>query len=263
MSYTPKTKEILDFYYKKYNTTEFIKDDPISIPHRFSKKEDIEISAFWTSVIAWGRRNMIMKNATRLFDLMDNAPYDFIVNHQEKDREKFLDFKHRTFQPTDTMYFLEFLQWYYRNDESLENAFSDYLKPEDNSIEPALVGFHNLFFSLKDAPHRTKKHIPTPLRKSTCKKLNMFLRWMVRKDDNGVDFGIWKNIKPSQLMIPIDVHVDRIARQLGLLTRKQRDWKAVEEVTANLKLYDADDPVKYDFALFGYGVMESKGKLTK
>ncbi len=255
-----KTKEILDFYYKKYNTIEFIKDDPISIPHRFSTKQDIEISAFWTSVIAWGRRNMIMKNATRLFDLMDNAPYDFIINHEEKDREKFLDFKHRTFQPTDTLYFLEFLQWYYRNNESLENAFSNYLKPDDNSIESALVGFHNLFFSLEDAPHRTKKHIPTPLRKSTCKKLNMFLRWMVRKDDNGVDFGIWKSIKPSQLMIPIDVHVDRIARQLGLLTRKQRDWKAVEEITANLKLYDADDPVKYDFALFGYGVMESKGR---
>jgi len=253
-----QVKEILEYYYKKYNTIDFIKDDPISIPHKFSKKQDIEISAFWTSVIAWGRRNMIMKNANKLFDLMDNAPYDFIVNHEEKDRERFLDFKHRTFQPTDTLYFLEFLQWYYKNNDSLETAFSDHLNKTDENIESALVGFHNLFFSLDDAPHRTKKHIPTPIRKSTCKKLNMFLRWMVRKDENGVDFGIWNNINTSQLMIPIDVHVERIARNLGLLSRKQRDWKAVIELTNNLKNIDSSDPIKYDFALFGYGVMESK-----
>lgn len=253
-----QVKEILEFYYKKYNTIDFIKDDPISIPHKYLKKQDIEISAFWTSVIAWGRRNMIMKNANRLFDLMDNAPYDFIINHEEKDRERFLDFKHRTFQPTDTLYFLEFLQWYYKNNDSLENAFTDSLNEDDLNIEPALIGFHNLFFSLEDAPHRTKKHIPTPVRKSTCKKLNMFLRWMVRKDKNGVDFGIWDNIKTSQLMIPIDVHVERIARNLGLLSRKQRDWKAVVELTNNLREIDEKDPIKYDFALFGYGVMESK-----
>jgi len=251
-----QVKEILEFYYKKYNTLNFIEDDPISIPHKFTKKQDIEISAFWTSVIAWGRRNMIMKNANRLFDLMDNSPYDFIVNHEEKDREKFLDFKHRTFQPTDTIYFLEFLQWYYRNNESLEKAFSNNMKSNDDNVEPALIGFHNLFFSLEDAPHRTRKHIPTPIRKSTCKKLNMFLRWMVRKDDNGVDFGIWNEIKASQLMIPIDVHVDKIARNLGLLTRKQRDWQAVIELTNNLKKIDSNDPIKYDFALFGYGVSE-------
>jgi len=249
-------KEILDKYYIKYNNPDFIANDPISIPHRFSLKQDIEITAFWTSMIAWGRRNMIIKNATRLFELMDNSPYDFIVNHKEKDRKRFLDFKHRTFQPTDTLYFLEFLQWYYRHNESLETAFSQWIKPDDENIKPALTGFHNLFFSLVNAPERTKKHVATPERKSTCKRLNMFLRWMVRKDDNGVDFGLWNKIKPAQLMIPVDVHVDRISRHLGLLTRKQRDWLAVEEITSNLKKIDPDDPVKYDFALFGIGVME-------
>ncbi|HEB62139.1 MAG TPA: TIGR02757 family protein [Bacteroidetes bacterium] len=249
-------KEILDKYYIKYNNPDFIANDPISIPHRFSLKQDIEITAFWTSMIAWGRRNMIIKNATRLFELMDNSPYDFIVNHKEKDRKRFLDFKHRTFQPTDTLYFLEFLQWYYRHNESLETAFSQWIKPDVENIKTALTGFHDLFFSLKDAPDRTKKHVATPERKSTCKRLNMFLRWMVRKDDNGVDFGLWKEIHPAQLMIPIDVHVDRISRHLGLLTRKQRDWLAVEEITSNLKKIDSDDPVKYDFALFGIGVME-------
>lgn len=248
--------EILEEYYHKFNTPDFIKDDPISIPHSYSLKQDIEITAFWTSVIAWGRRNMIIKNANRLFDLMDNAPYDFIVNHVEKDRKRFLDFKHRTFQPTDTLYFLEFLQWYYKKNDSLESAFSQFITKDDENIKPAFIGFHDLFFSLEHAPHRTKKHIPTPLRKSTCKKLNMFLRWMVRDDDKGVDFGLWKDINTSQLMIPIDVHVERIAKKLGLLDRKQRDWTAVEELTTNLKKYDPNDPAKYDFSLFGIGVKE-------
>ena len=251
-------KEILEKYYKKYNNPDFIKDDPISIPHQYSLKQDIEITAFWTSVIAWGRRNMIINNAKKLFALMDNSPYDFIVNHEEKDRKRFLDFKHRTFQPTDTLYFLEFLQWYYRQNDTLETAFSQGMNSDDENIKSGLINFHNLFFSLENAPGRTKKHVATPERKSTCKRLNMFLRWMVRKDNNGVDFGLWQEIKPSQLMIPIDVHVDRISRQLGLLTRKQRDWQAVEEITSNLKKFDPDDPVKYDFALFGIGVMEGK-----
>ena len=249
-------KEILEEYYNKFNTPDFIKDDPISIPHSYSLQQDIEITAFWTSVIAWGRRNMIINNATRLFDLMDNAPYDFIVNHEEKDRKRFLDFKHRTFQPTDTLYFLEFLQWYYQNHDSLQSAFSQFITNDDENIKPALIGFSDLFFSLEDAPHRTKKHIPTPLRKSTCKKLNMFLRWMVRDDDKGVDFGIWKDINPSQLMIPIDVHVERVAKKLGLLKRKQRDWTAVEELTKSLKSFDPTDPAKYDFSLFGIGVKD-------
>ena len=247
-------KEILEKYHKKYNNIDFIKNDPVSIPHSFDKKQDIEISAFWTSVIAWGRREMIIKNAKRLFALMDNAPYDFVLNHEEKDRKKFLEFKHRTFQPTDTLYFLEFLQWYYRQYDSLEYAFTQHLSPADKNVEKALAGFHELFFSLEVAPHRTRKHIPTPKRNSTCKRLNMFLRWMVRHDNIGVDFGIWKDIQPAQLLIPVDVHVERVARTLGLLQRKQRDWKAVLELTENLKHFDPNDPVKYDYALFGLGV---------
>ena len=258
MIFNPEIKETLEYYYNKYNTRDFIKNDPISIPHRFELKKDIEIAAFMTSVIAWGRRSMIINNATRLMNLMGNSPYDFIVNHKEEDRKAFLDFKHRTFQVTDTLYFLEFLQWHYRNNDSLENSF---LINQDISvfdIKKSLENFHDLFFSLDSAPHRTKKHIPTPVRKSTCKRLNMFLRWMVRCDNSGVDFGIWKNIKPAHLMIPIDVHVERYARKFGLLERKQRDWQAVEELTANLRLYDNEDPVKYDFALFGIGVMEGE-----
>jgi uncharacterized protein (TIGR02757 family) len=263
MLYNPHIQETLEYYYRKYNTRDFIKNDPISIPHRFKLKQDIEIAAFMTSAITWGRRSMIINNATRLMDLMDNAPYDFIVNHEEHERKKFLNFKHRTFQTTDTLYFLEFLQWYYQNNDSLENAFLTMKDDGDIDMKYSLEKFHEHFFSLDSAQHRTKKHIPTPARKSTCKRLNMFLRWMVRNDDNGVDFGLWKNISPAHLMIPIDVHVERHARKFGLLERKQRDWQAVEELTANLKLYDNDDPVKYDFALFGIGVMERENGLLK
>jgi uncharacterized protein (TIGR02757 family) len=211
-----------------------------------------------TSVIAWGRRSMIINNANRIMELMDNSPYDFIINHNEEDRRRFLNFKHRTFQVTDTLYFLELLQWYYRKFDSLEQGFLIEQDITAFDMKKSLQKFHDLFFSLDTAPHRTKKHIPTPVRKSTCKRLNMFLRWMVRKDDRGVDFGLWKNINPADLMIPIDVHVERYARKFGLLERKQLDWQAVEELTANLKLYDPEDPVKYDFALFGIGVMEGE-----
>ena len=251
-----KLKLILDKAVNRFNKPDFITDDPISIPHRFSKLQDIEITAFWVSMLAWGQRKTIINSSNRLIGLMDGAPYDFILNHEEQDRARFAEFKHRTFQYTDTLYFLEFLQWYYKNNDSLENAFSRHLQAKDIHIGTALMGFHDLFFSLPDAPKRTRKHIATPARKSSCKRLNMFLRWMVRKDDKGVDFGLWNTIKPSQLMIPLDVHVERIATRLGLLTRTQRDWKAVEELTANLRLMDAGDPVKYDFALFGIGVLE-------
>ncbi|MGE5355437.1 MAG: TIGR02757 family protein [Deltaproteobacteria bacterium] len=260
MIYNSQIKEKLDFYHDKYNREEFIKGDPISIPHLFTKIQDIEIAALLTSVIAWGRRTMIINNASKLMDLMDNSPFEFIINHLESDRKRFLDFKHRTFQTTDILYFLEFLQWYYQNNVTLENAFLAGKNDAGFEMKLSLEKFHNLFFSMDTAPHRTKKHIPTPVRKSTCKRLNMFLRWMVRNDDRGVDFGLWKKIKPSELMIPIDVHVERYARKFGLLERKQRDWQAVEELTSNLRLYDPDDPVKYDFALFGIGVMEGENE---
>ena len=249
-------KALLDECVAKYNQPHFIENDPIGIPHRFSKKQDIEITAFWTAMLAWGQRKTIVNKASVLFGLMDNAPFDFIKNHREKDRKRFLHFKHRTFQPTDTLYFLEFLQWFYSHYHSLEEAFLKNFNPSDEHIGNALIGFRHLFFSLPNAPKRTHKHIASPITKSTCKRLNMFLRWMVRQDKNGVDFGIWKNIKPAQLLMPLDVHVDRMARKFHLLERKQTDWPAVLELTKNLRNFDADDPVKYDFALFGLGVLE-------
>jgi len=248
-------KDFLDEKVDLYNRPQFIKDDPIQIPHRFTKLQDVEIMGFWTAVLAWGQRKTIINKANELVELMDGAPHDFMVNHSEKDRKRFLDFKHRTFQATDTLYFLEFLQHFYKNNNTLETAFSQFINENDETIEKAFIGFHDLFFSLDVAPQRTRKHIATPARKSTCKRLNMFLRWMVRNDDKGVDFGLWKAIKPSQLLIPLDVHVERVGRRLGVLTRKQRDWKAVLELTENLRQYDPEDPVKYDFALFGMGVV--------
>ena len=249
-------KSYLDSCVKKFNTPDFIENDPISIPHQFSRKQDIEIMGFWVSMLAWGQRKTIINKANELIQLMDGAPYDFIINHEEKDRKAFLNFKHRTFQAIDTLYFLEFFQDFYKKNDSLESAFSNHLISKSDNIEVALKGFHEHFFSLPDAPHRTRKHVSTPVRNSACKRLNMFLRWMVRQDKKGVDFGIWKNIKPSQLLMPLDVHVDRVARRLGLLNRKQTDWKSVIELTNNLKQFDAKDPVKYDFALFGVGVLE-------
>ncbi len=242
-------KRFLNKQVKRINKPDFILDDPISIPKAYTHKQDIEITAFWTSMLAWGQRVTIINKSKELFALMDNAPHDFILNHKEKDRARFSQFKHRTFQYIDTLYFLDFLQRYYKEHDSLEEAFVEHKGMREN-----LSAFHEGFFEAEHAPQRTRKHIATPARKSTCKRLNMFMRWMVRSDATGVDFGIWKQLKPAQLMIPLDVHVERVARQLGLLARKQRDWTAVEELTDNLKQLDAKDPVKYDFALFGLGV---------
>ncbi len=249
-------KDYLDACVERYNVPDFIENDPIGIAHRFSKLQDIEIIGFWVSMLAWGQRKSIINSALRLCELMDNAPHDFILNHQEIDRKRFLDFKHRTFQATDTLYFLTFFQQHYQQNESLETAFSQWLSPEDIHVEKALIGFHRQFFNLEDAPQRTRKHIATPERKSTCKRLNMFLRWMVRDDGKGVDFGLWKNIKPSQLLMPLDVHVERHARRFGLIQREKTDWLTVLELTENLREFDANDPVKYDFALFGLGVAQ-------
>lgn len=248
-------KEFLDHKVENYNQPSFIENDPITIPHQFSKLQDIEIMGFWSSMLAWGQRKTIINKSNELIQLMDGAPYDFILNHLEIDRKRFLNFKHRTFQPTDTLYFLEFFQHYYQNNDSLEVAFTQSIKPQDIHVGNALKGFHELFFSLPNAPYRTKKHVATPIRKSTCKRLNMFLRWMVRKDNKGVDFGLWNTIKPAQLLMPLDVHVDKVARKLNLLDRKQTDWKTVLELTEKLRQFDKNDPVKYDFALFGLGVL--------
>lgn len=248
-------QQYLDEVVGRCNRPDFISSDPISIPHQFTRLQDIEIMGFWVAMLAWGQRVTIINKANELIQLMDGAPYEFIIQHEEKDRERFASFKHRTFQYTDTLYFLEFFQQYYRRHHSLEDAFSRHLMPEDDTVEKALLGFHELFFSLEHAPKRTRKHVSTPARKSTCKRLNMFLRWMVREDDQGVDFGLWKSIGASRLLMPLDVHVDRVARKHGLITRKQTDWKTVLELTENLRAFDPEDPVKYDFALFGLGVL--------
>ncbi len=245
---------LLESKYKEYNTPAFISDDPIGVVHQFHLQQDIEIAAFFAATIAWGNRKSIVTSATRLMDLMDNTPYDFILNHHEKDLKRFVDYKHRTFNATDVLYFIEFFKQHYTKHKTLEAAF---IQPESqNSLFEMLSNFHRYFFSLEVAPHRTRKHVATPQRGSTCKRLNMFLRWMVRKDKSGVDFGLWKKINPSQLLIPLDVHVERTARKLGLIQRKQTDWKTVVELTENLKQFDPKDPVKYDFALFGLSVLD-------
>lgn len=247
-------KEFLDLKVQQYNRTNFIEHDPILIPHLFTLKQDIEIAGFFSSTLAWGQRKTIVSKCKELMGLMDNAPYDFMRNHSEQDLKALLHFKHRTFNATDLLYYTRFFNWFYSEYDSLEHGFI--LSPEDETVEKALINFHNLFFSLEDYPERTKKHLATPERKSTCKRLVMFLRWMVRTDRNGVDFGIWKSISPRQLVCPCDVHVDRVARKLGLIKRKQTDWLTALELTKNLKRLSPTDPVQYDFALFGLGIEE-------
>ena len=272
-------KAFLDAKVDQYNRPDFITNDPIVIPHSFTRKQDIEIMGFWAAILAWGQRVTIINKCRQLIDLMDGAPYDFIMNHEEPDLKKLLQFKHRTFNDVDTLYFISFFRYHYERHESLEDAFipPDPLKgeyedgPQDLKtsappsggwgvkVESALNHFRTYFFSLPDYPHRTKKHISSPLQKSTCKRLNMFLRWMVRDDDKGVDFGIWNKIKPADLICPCDLHVDRVARSLKLITRKQTDWQTAMELTEKLREFDPADPVKYDFALFGLGIEEKFG----
>jgi uncharacterized protein (TIGR02757 family) len=250
----PALKAFLDEKTEKFNQRGFIEFDPVSIPHSFSKKQDIEISGLFAAVLAWGQRKTIVRKCQELMEQMDNAPYDFIRNHSDTDLKRFMDFRHRTFNPTDALYFIESLRSLYKQHVSLEDMF--FTSPADETVENGLVKFNQAFFSLPDFPHRTKKHLPTPERKSTCKRINMYLRWMVRSDDKGVDFGIWKKIKSSQLICPCDLHVDRVARRLKIIKRKQTDWLTALELTANLRKMDPIDPVKYDFALFGLGVEE-------
>jgi uncharacterized protein (TIGR02757 family) len=245
-------QEFLDRKVEEYNQHSFIKNDPISIPRSFTKKQDIEIAGFFAAVFSWGNRTTIINKSKELMQLMDNAPYDFCLDHSPKKLKRLISFKHRTFSTTDLLYFIEFFKWHYSKHKSLEIAFIQH----GNTVEEMLTGFHHYFFSLEHVPARTKKHIATPERRSSCKRLNMYLRWMVRKDDMGVDFGIWKNISPSQLICPIDLHVARVARRFDILKRKQTDWQAALELTEYLRTLDENDPVKYDFALFGLGVME-------
>lgn len=268
-------KEFLEEKVDKYNRIDFIQSDPISIPHQFIKKEDIEIAGFLTATIAWGQRVTIINNANRLMKLMDNSPFDFVLNAKEKDFKRFVDFKHRTFNGIDAVFFMKSLQNIYRQHGGLQNAFglnSTKSPIEEMNLLNSIASFRDLFFSISH-PARTGKHVSNPSENSSAKRLCMYLRWMIRTDNRGVDFGLWSNASidkgnkkedflkinhpvSAYLMCPLDVHSGNVARKLGLLKRTQNDWKAVEELTNNLRKFDASDPVKYDFALFGLGVFE-------
>lgn len=288
-------KELLDQKVEEFNRPEFIELDPILIPHGFHLKQDKEISGFFAAMLAWGQRKTIINKCRELMDRMDGAPYAFVREASEGDLKRLLGFKHRTFNDTDLLYFVEFLRKHYASFDSLEDAFligwharpfradfatagvdSDWQLSKSASpvcfagelerseaadgaglftMDTALTGFREYFFSLPDFPLRTRKHISSPAQKSTCKRLNMYLRWMVRRDMNGVDFGLWRRLSPAALIIPYDVHVDRVARSLGLVDRRQRDWRTAVELTETLRQFDPKDPVKYDFALFGMGVI--------
>lgn len=246
-------KDFLDTKADQYNTLKFIESDPIQIPHLFSNKQDIEISAFLTATIAWGNRKSIINNAKRLMLLLDNAPFDFVLNHKPVDLKKLQPFVHRTFNGDDCIQFIKSLKYVYNNYNGLEALFANYAEPK--SLQNAISKFKSIFFEI-DHLKRTEKHVSDPLKNSAAKRINMFLRWMVRQDNTGVDFGIWQQLSSSQLSCPLDVHSGNVARKLGLLKRKQNDGKALAELDKNLRAIDALDPVKYDFALFGLGVFE-------
>ena len=246
-------KDFLDAKVEQYNNLKFIESDPIQIPHQFSKKEDIEISGFLSATIAWGNRKSIINNANRMMMLLEYSPYDFVMNHSESDLEKLESFVHRTFNGLDFITFIKGLQHIYKSHDGLETVFSKYTEKE--SLQNAIHSFKGLFFEIEHL-QRTQKHISDPLKNSAAKRINMFLRWMARKDAAGVDFGIWKSISPAHLSCPLDVHSGNVARKLGLLKRKQNDGKALMELDVSLRELDIEDPVKYDFALFGLGVFE-------
>src|SRR6266700_269952 len=220
----PSLKEFLERKADEYNQPAFITDDPVSVPHLFTTTQDIEIAGFFAAIFAWGNRTTIIRKSKELMQLMDMAPYQFVLHHTAKDLKKLMSFKHRTFNTTDLLYFIAFLKYHYSRYNSLEPAFTQGMGTSDANIEKGLTGFYNYFFSLEDVPRRTKKHIANPAKKSTCKRINMYLRWMVRHDNKGVDFGIWKNISPAQLICTIDVHVGRVAHRFNILQRKQVDW---------------------------------------
>lgn len=246
-------KEFLDEKAALYNNPNFIESDPIQIPHGFSLKEDIEIAGFLTATIAWGNRKMIINNSKKMMDLMGNSPYDFVMNHKDYHLENLETFVHRTFNGNDFKTFIKALQNLYQNHGGLETFFTN--KQEDLSMQPAISAFKKYFFEV-DHLQRTTKHISDPMQGSAAKRINMYLRWMVRQDNNGVDFGLWKNISTAALSCPLDVHSGNVARKLGLLIRKQNDGKALLELDTELRKLDKNDPVKYDFALFGLGVFE-------
>lgn len=246
-------KDFLDQKVIQYNTPDFIDSDPIQIPHLFSQKEDIEIAGFLTATIAWGNRKMLISNSHKLMQIMGNSPYDFVMHHTDNHLEKLSNFVHRTFNAIDAVTFIKALQYIYKNNPDLESIFSKHI--EANSTQKSISEFKKTFFEIPHLP-RTQKHISDPQNGSAAKRINMYLRWMVRKDAAGVDLGIWNSIPTSALSCPLDVHSGNVARKLGLLSRNKNDAKALLELDTNLRKLDANDPVKYDYALFGLGVFE-------
>ncbi|WP_299116722.1 TIGR02757 family protein [uncultured Winogradskyella sp.] len=246
-------KDFLDNKVELYNNPRFIESDPIQVPHQFSKKEDIEIIGFLTATIAWGNRKSIITNAKRMANLLDHSPFEFVMQHQDSDLEQLQSFVHRTFNDYDFIQFITSLRHIYITHNGLEAVFAKYA--ETNSLQNSIHKFKQHFFEIEHL-ERSKKHVSDPLKNSAAKRINMFLRWMIRNDNNGVDFGIWKSLSPRQLSCPLDVHSGNVARKLGLLKRKQNDGKALAELDKNLRKLDVNDPVKYDFALFGLGVFE-------
>lgn len=246
-------KDFLDEKVQLYNHPKFIESDPIQIPHLYSSKEDIEIAGFLVATISWGNRKMIINNSQKLMIKLGNSPYDFVMNHNEADLEKLINFVHRTFNGNDCITFIKGLKHIYQNHGGLESVFSKNIKT--NTLQQNISNFKSIFFEIEHH-YRTQKHISDPMNNSAAKRINMFLRWMVRNDNVGVDLGIWKSISPAQLSCPLDVHSGNVARKLGLLTRKQNDAKALYELDSSLQNLDKNDPVKYDFALFGLGVFE-------
>lgn len=246
-------KSFLDEKVELYNNFNFIESDPVQIPHLFQQKEDIEIAGFLSATIAWGNRKMIIQNSHKMMNLMGNSPFDFVMSHSQMDLDKLENFVHRTFNGIDFYTFIKGLQHIYRNHGGLEGVFSKDYKTEN--LQRNISEFKKVFFEI-DHQYRTQKHISDPMNNSAAKRINMFLRWMVRQDKKGVDLGIWTNISPSLLSCPLDVHSGNVARKLGLLTRKQNDGKALAELDLALRNLDKNDPVKYDFALFGLGVFE-------
>lgn len=245
-------KELLDALSERYNNPSFIEEDPVSIPHRFSLREDIEISGFLSATIAWGNRRSIVKNGNRMMEMMGDEPYRYIMESSPAERHEMSNFVHRTFNGNDFICFLNALSHIYQTKGGIGTFFeNEYEKTGD--IRIVIHHFRSLFFSCEH-PQRAEKHLSSIAKGAACKRINMYLRWMVRQDSNGVDFGLWKKIPSSALYLPLDVHSATVGRGLGLLERKQNDWKSVEEITTNLRTFDADDPVKYDYALFGAGV---------
>lgn len=251
-------KAQLDSFTAAYNRRDFIADDPIVVPHGFSKQQDIEIAGFFAAIFAWGQRKTIISKAQELMQRMDGAPHAFVLSANERELRGLAGFVHRTFNDTDLLYMVDFLGRHYRLHHSLEQAFVP-LGAADWSVEQALLYFHQQVFLPDWAPQRSRKHIPTPARHSACKRLNMYLRWMVRQDAQGVDFGLWQQLKPADLIVPLDLHVQRVAIKMGLLQRTQSDWQAALELTQALRQFDPLDPVKYDFALFGMGLEVRRG----